>query len=142
VSNPVRRGGPPAPAQAQQAAAQAPAEAPGLDLDNLAVMIGNIVDAKVSERLAEQRGEIVAAVDRALALLLEGMNNHFDMAVQTQGTYQYPRTDEKGDYVVDDQGNQVYDPLPLVSRKKGGILSFTDGSAYTAPDEDGQPQGE
>ena len=107
-------------------------------------MIGNLVEVKVSQQLEALRGELLAAVDNCRSQLLDATAIAFDMAVQTTGTYQYARQNQKGDYEVDEQGNAVYDQLPLVSKKKGRLLSFADGSAYTAANEDenGQPQGE
>ena len=107
-------------------------------------MTANVVEAKNAEQLAAFRGEILAAIDSLRSLVLDVTGIAFDMAVQTNGTYQYAQMDEKNNYVVDEQGNAVMVSLPQISRKKGRLLTFADQSAYTAPDEpqEGQPQGE
>jgi hypothetical protein len=143
VSNPVRRPGPqPQPQVQEQQAPEEVAAQSAIDLEGLAVMTANVMEAKTAAQIEALRGELLGAIDHAKSQLADMLAIAFDMAVQTNGTYQYAQMDDKNNYVVDDQGNPVMVSLPQISRKKGRLLSFADQSAYTAPDEEGQAQGE
>ena len=115
-------------------------------------MVANQVKIAVDEA----KNEIMAALAEARTTLIDAQSIHFDMAAKTGGTYQFGKTqaavdeagniqvDEAGnallEQVVDESGNQVFEPLPCIFNKASKILAFVDESAYEPEGE--QPAGE
>lgn len=122
---PVRKGG---------AAKSAPKEEA-----NTAPAADNGEIKEMKAELVELRGEVKelnAQIADLKTTFLDGLTVFHDIWAQTAGSAQFPKEDEEGNVVVDEDGNEVMESCPELFPKPSKILAYIDGTAFT--DDEGE----
>ncbi len=81
-------------------------------LDNFANEVRLAIGTEVKKQLEGLRNELVQQIEAARVQMLQSVTLAYDVAVQTNGQYWYPQTDENGQQVVDANGQPQFQQAP------------------------------
>ena len=89
--------------------------APAIEVDAILAVMDEI--KKEVKELRQENEFLRQTIIRSVTAL-------HDVSVKSYGSFQIYQQDENGDYVYDDEGNPIAEPLPLLSDNPEGVLFY------------------